>query len=154
MLEVLLTGTYSARNKGDAAMQIGCALELQRQLGPVRVTIACPFPEMDRAVYEPYGIAVVPSHRRKLGRCLPQMSLGRGGLQVARWIGSPDAAAIRRSAGSSIGPVSAIVGRSTDVNIPVATVSALAARHDVFFNFRVVINRDVCGRNIDTAAEG
>lgn len=97
MLEVLLTGTYSARNKGDAAMQIGCALELQRQLGSVRVTIACPFPEMDRDVYEPYGIEVVASHRRKLGRCLLQMSLGRGGLSVASWARSPDAAAIRRS---------------------------------------------------------
>ena len=44
-----------------------------------------------------YGIDVAPSHRRKLGRCLVQMSLGWRGARLARALGSPDAAAMEKA---------------------------------------------------------
>jgi colanic acid/amylovoran biosynthesis protein WcaK/AmsJ len=95
MRQILLTGTYCSQNKGDAAMQIATAQELWRQLGAdVRVTVASPFPELDRPVYAPYGLEVTASHRRKLGRCLAQMALGRLGAGLAARLGSPDAEAI------------------------------------------------------------
>jgi polysaccharide pyruvyl transferase WcaK-like protein len=94
MRHIVLTGTYCSQNKGDGAMQIATAQELRRQMGEVAVTVCSPFPELDRPVYERYGVEVRGSHRRKLGRCLAQMALGRRGRALGRLLGSPDAAAL------------------------------------------------------------
>lgn len=76
MKRIVVTGGYSSSNKGEAAMLITAAQELRRQLGEVEITALCPFPEVDRLAYEPYGVRVVPSNRRKLGRSLLQMAAG------------------------------------------------------------------------------
>lgn len=76
MPRLLLTGTYRSKNKGDAALFLAMAAEARRQMPGLSVSLGLPFPHLDRPLYEPLGVGVVASHRRKLGRCLLQMSLG------------------------------------------------------------------------------
>jgi polysaccharide pyruvyl transferase WcaK-like protein len=97
MPRALLTGTYCSRNKGDAAMQIAAALELRRQIAGIEVVLASPFPEIDRPVYAPYGIEVVPSHRRHLGHCLAQMMLGSCHRRLIHALPTPDVLAIEQA---------------------------------------------------------
>lgn len=78
---VMLTGTYSSKNLGDAAMQYACARSLATH--GIDVTIAAPFHEEDAGAYE--GIAVVPDHRRR-----PLASLRNlGGCWLWRLVPSP-----------------------------------------------------------------
>src|SRR5688572_21747549 len=68
---VVLTGTYSSANKGDAAMQsVFAGLAAGAGLEPV---IGCPFPERDRAFYAPFR--VVRSTRRWLPVALLHVAL-------------------------------------------------------------------------------
>jgi colanic acid/amylovoran biosynthesis protein len=61
---VLQVGTYSSRNKGDAAMEVSTARALQGGSGGVRVVISSPFPELDASSYPDYR--VTRSSRRRL----------------------------------------------------------------------------------------
>ncbi|WP_375201429.1 polysaccharide pyruvyl transferase family protein [Hyphococcus sp.] len=62
---IVLTGTYCARNKGDAAMELSAAAALAERFGDdVEVVILAPFAKQDRDFYAP--LAVVPCNRRKL----------------------------------------------------------------------------------------
>lgn len=61
---VLQVGTYSSRNKGDAAMEVSTARALQDGSRGVRVVISSPFPELDASSYP--GYRVTRSSRRRL----------------------------------------------------------------------------------------
>jgi colanic acid/amylovoran biosynthesis protein len=61
---VLQVGTYSSRNKGDAAMEVSTARALQGGSRSVRVVISSPFPELDASSYPEYR--VTRSSRRRL----------------------------------------------------------------------------------------
>ena len=64
---VLLTGTYSCQNKGDAAMQVSTARQLAEQFGDaVGVAMLAPFADADAFFYAP--MPVHPCDRRKLVR--------------------------------------------------------------------------------------
>jgi colanic acid/amylovoran biosynthesis protein len=76
MKRILLVGTYSSRNKGDAAMQLTAATELQRELEGVQVVIATPFPNTDGPFYAPFP--VIRAHRRRL--VWATLQLGRAWL--------------------------------------------------------------------------
>ncbi len=65
-MNVLLTGTYSAHNKGDLAMQLTAAELFQQR--DVSVSAALPFLENDEPTYVQAGISVTASNRRKLVR--------------------------------------------------------------------------------------
>ena len=66
MNNILLTGTYSSKNKGDAAMQLCTAEALVERTG-ADITIHSPFPETDRLFYLKYR--VISSSRRRLLWC-------------------------------------------------------------------------------------
>ena len=71
---ILLTGTFCALNKGDAAMQL-CAA---RALGQgAEITILSPHPEIDRQTYEDWN--VVKTHRRASLTAFTQLA------RVALW---------------------------------------------------------------------
>ena len=70
-MTVLLTGTYSSRNKGDLAMQLTAARLLQERGATVASCV--PFPDLDGSVYAAAGVEVVPSNRRKLIRASWQL---------------------------------------------------------------------------------
>lgn len=62
---VILTGTYSAQNKGDAAMELSTAAAIQHHFdGALDVVIAAPFAESDRSFYAP--LEVIDCDRRRL----------------------------------------------------------------------------------------
>ncbi len=61
---ILLVGTYSSRNKGDAAMQVSAARALGRALQGCRIVISSPFPKLDRSFYA--DATVTGSSRRRL----------------------------------------------------------------------------------------
>lgn len=61
---VLLTGTYSSYNKGDAAMQLSMAQSVRKMWPNADITISAPFPEFDKDFYQEYR--VVKSTRRNL----------------------------------------------------------------------------------------
>ena len=63
-MRVLLTGTYSTTNKGDAAMELATATALRRSTPGHSVTISTPFAREDAATYSEF--AVVQCNRRKL----------------------------------------------------------------------------------------
>ena len=71
-MTVLLTGTYSSRNKGDLAMQLTAARLFQER--GAAVTSCVPFPDLDRPVYTAAGVETVPSNRRKLIRATWQLA--------------------------------------------------------------------------------
>lgn len=76
MKKVLLTGTASAHNKGDATMQLVVSTELEAALGDdVRVAIASPSPSFDVSAYP--DRLVIASVRRS--RLFP-VSLAAAGL--------------------------------------------------------------------------
>jgi colanic acid/amylovoran biosynthesis protein len=64
---VLLIGTYSSKNKGDAAMEISTARVLKEAIDELRVVINSPFPELDEAAYSEYEVS--RSSRRRLIYC-------------------------------------------------------------------------------------
>lgn len=64
MTKVLLTGTYSSFNKGDAAMEIATAEAVKEALKNAEVFISSPFPEYDTEFYKP--VPVVWCSRRRL----------------------------------------------------------------------------------------
>lgn len=70
---VLLTGTYSSYNKGDAAMQISTAQAVKDLWPNAKVIISAPFPEFDTKFYKEH--TVIKSSRR---------NLIKGTLQVVR----------------------------------------------------------------------
>jgi len=104
VLTVVQTGTYSSRNKGDAAMELSTARCLKAALGGARIVIGSPFPELDRNAYP--GCEVVASRRRQLGRASLLLShaycmsaLGSLGLQVpARLLFDEELRALREAA--------------------------------------------------------
>jgi len=61
---VMLTGTYSSYNKGDAAMQLSTAQSIKKEWPDADITISSPFPEFDRDFYQEYR--VIKSSRRNL----------------------------------------------------------------------------------------
>jgi len=62
---ILLTGTYSSQNKGDAAMELSAAAALSERFGEAtEVVISAPFADADRSFYAP--TPVVPCDRRQL----------------------------------------------------------------------------------------
>lgn len=61
---ILLVGTYSSRNKGDAAMQVSAARALGGALQDPRIVISSPFPKLDRDFYA--DATVTGSSRRRL----------------------------------------------------------------------------------------
>lgn len=63
-MRVMLTGTYSSANKGDAAMELAMIGALRREAPDVDVVVSSPFPDLDRPVYAP--TTVVGCHRRDL----------------------------------------------------------------------------------------
>ncbi len=65
---ILVTGTYCSLNRGDAAMQLACALGLRARIPDARIAIHAPFPGIDEPFYARYGLPVVPSSRRRLVR--------------------------------------------------------------------------------------
>ncbi|TGL35151.1 hypothetical protein EHQ52_11785 [Leptospira koniambonensis] len=69
---VLLIGTYSSENKGDAAMELSVANKVKNELGAT-VKISSPFPHIDRSFYSDFE--VVFSQRRKLIRASIQLFL-------------------------------------------------------------------------------
>ncbi|WP_367897792.1 polysaccharide pyruvyl transferase family protein [Leptospira sp. WS58.C1] len=69
---VLLIGTYSSENKGDAAMELSVANKIRNELGAT-VRISSPFPHIDRTFYSDFE--VVFSQRRKLIRASIQLFL-------------------------------------------------------------------------------
>ncbi|PJZ75759.1 polysaccharide pyruvyl transferase family protein [Leptospira neocaledonica] len=69
---VLLIGTYSSENKGDAAMELSVANRVRKELGAT-VQISSPFPNIDKAFYSDFE--VVFSQRRKLIRASIQLFL-------------------------------------------------------------------------------
>jgi len=71
-MTVLLTGTYSSRNKGDLAMQLTAARLFQERGATVIASV--PFPDLDIATYSAAGVGVVPSNRRKLVRASWQLA--------------------------------------------------------------------------------
>lgn len=64
MYTVLQVGTYSSKNKGDAAMEISTAQALRQGAGDVRIIISSPFPEIDTSSYREYTVG--RSNRRRL----------------------------------------------------------------------------------------
>ncbi len=62
--KILLTGTYSSFNKGDAAMELSMTKGLARVMPETHVTISAPFPEIDAPFYAP--VEVEKTHRRNL----------------------------------------------------------------------------------------
>jgi len=64
MINVILTGTYNSKNKGDAAMEISTAGALLKASEDIKVAIHSPFPEMDRPFYSP--VPVIRCSRRRL----------------------------------------------------------------------------------------
>lgn len=62
--KILLTGTYSVHNKGDAAMQIATAKTVQKKWPHATVTISSPFPDKAKILYKEFE--VVKSTRRNL----------------------------------------------------------------------------------------
>lgn len=62
--QVLLVGTYNSSNKGDAAMQLTAATEIQSRFPHVLVSVSSPFPDLDAPFYAP--LPVVRSDRRRL----------------------------------------------------------------------------------------
>lgn len=48
---ILQTGTFCSRNKGDASMTLATYVALRRCLPDARITILCPYPELDRTTY-------------------------------------------------------------------------------------------------------
>ena len=60
----ILTGTFCSANKGDAAMQLTTAAELESAYPGAEVVVAAPFPDMDAAFYAPRKL--IKSHRRRL----------------------------------------------------------------------------------------
>ncbi len=56
MYGILLTGTYSSYNKGDAAMEISTAKSIQSSLTDVKITVASTLPQIDRSFYKQYEI--------------------------------------------------------------------------------------------------
>lgn len=81
---ILLSGTYSSRNKGDAAMQLSMASQLGRALPGVNVEILAPFADRDRDFYAP--LEVSQCDRRRLLRG----SLGIRGGSSARLTAKAD----------------------------------------------------------------
>lgn len=73
MRTIVLTGTYSSLNKGDAAMQLTMAQLVRDRLADAEPVIGCPFPERDRAFYAPHR--VVRSSRRLLPIALMHLAL-------------------------------------------------------------------------------
>lgn len=63
-MRILLTGTYSSVNKGDAAMQQVFATEFGRSRPESELHISSPFPDRDTPFYAP--IPVLRSRRRNL----------------------------------------------------------------------------------------
>ena len=64
MPRILLTGTYSSRNKGDAAMELTAASQLESCIDQCRVVVSSPFVDIDRPFYAPFQ--VIKSNRRRL----------------------------------------------------------------------------------------
>jgi colanic acid/amylovoran biosynthesis protein len=75
MPRILLSGTFCALNKGDAAMELSLQRALIDLVPEAKITIATPFPDTDAATYP--GIRLVRTYRRNpvvaftlLGACL------------------------------------------------------------------------------------
>jgi colanic acid/amylovoran biosynthesis protein len=64
MTKILLTGTYSSFNKGDAAMELATAEAILKQMPDAEVVISSPFPQYDEDFYAP--IPVTWCSRRRL----------------------------------------------------------------------------------------
>jgi len=64
MTKILLTGTYSSFNKGDAAMELATAKAILKQIPSAEVVISSPFPQYDKDFYAP--IPVTWCSRRRL----------------------------------------------------------------------------------------
>lgn len=62
--KVILTGTYSSYNKGDAAMQISTGQAVRKLWPKAEVVINAPFPQYDEKVYKEFK--VLKSTRRNL----------------------------------------------------------------------------------------
>lgn len=60
----ILTGTFCSANKGDAAMQLTTAEELESAYEGCEVVVTAPFPQMDAEFYAPRR--VLKSNRRRL----------------------------------------------------------------------------------------
>ena len=81
MRTIVVTGTYSSANKGDAAMQWTMASLAGEHMPGVEPVIGCPFPERDRAYYAPHR--VVRSTRRWLPLAMAHVVM----LWLARTVG-------------------------------------------------------------------
>ena len=62
--KMVLTGTYSSFNKGDAAMQISTAQSIKKLWPNCDITVSTPFPEYDEDTYS--GYKLIKSTRRNL----------------------------------------------------------------------------------------
>src|SRR5688572_12812962 len=81
MRSIVLTGTYSSLNKGDAAMQLTMAAQARERLPDTEPVIGCPFPERDRAFYAPFRVV------RSTRRWVPLAALHVGVLLAVRALG-------------------------------------------------------------------
>ena len=63
-MRIILTGTYSSKNKGDAAMQMALVQSLKESIPNCYVTLSSPFYEIDREYYT--DAEVIKSSRRML----------------------------------------------------------------------------------------
>ena len=93
MPRILLSGTFCALNKGDAAMELGLHRALIDLVPGARITIATPFPDTDAPTYP--GVRLVRTHRRNpvvaftlLGACLLWRGIERATGQDLAWLHS------------------------------------------------------------------
>jgi len=63
-MQIVMTGTYNSKNKGDAAMEISTACALSSLSQDIELRIHCPFPELDESFYAP--VPVIKCSRRRL----------------------------------------------------------------------------------------
>jgi colanic acid/amylovoran biosynthesis protein len=59
---ILLTGTYCAANKGNAAITLGAVKGLKQAFPDARITLLTAFPDLDAPAYP--GVRIVPCSRR------------------------------------------------------------------------------------------
>jgi polysaccharide pyruvyl transferase WcaK-like protein len=62
--KIVLTGTYSSYNKGDAAMEISTGQQIQKNWPNAEIIINAPFPQYDTDFYNEFK--VIKSTRRNL----------------------------------------------------------------------------------------
>ena len=63
MPRVLLIGTFSSLNKGDAAMQLSAARTFASAIPGAEITVLTPFPDIDRNTYTGYRVCLTNRRR-------------------------------------------------------------------------------------------